>query len=894
MFIGNTSKIPILIMGYRNVNLSFSSGIPALDEVLHGILPGDNVVLKVDYLKEYIPFVHRFARECHETKKDLIYFRFAQHEHLIPNEVKAHVYELSPEKGFENFISQIINVIEEYGRGACYIFDSLSDLSVGWYSDVMLGNFFMLTCPYLYKFDTVAYFAVFRNRHHQNAIQNIQDTAQVVLEIYQNEQYIYIRPVKVYNRYSPTVYMLHRWAALDGSAEIVEPVTQSAVIAKTLAKREHSWLDVSNRRPDFWHITFNRAQETLEGILLGEISPVQAQTFKNRLLQMAIVQDDLLFILAVQYLELEDLLEIGKRLIGTGFIGGKSVGMLLAQAILRKTDPKWNDLLEPQDSFYIGSEVFYTFLVVNDCWWMRRKLSHLSTFLEGVEATQQKILSGKFPEYMEQQFRNMLEYYGQSPIIVRSSSLQEDAYGNSFSGKYESVFLANQGPPEERLRNFLDAIKRVYASTISRDALTYRKTRGLLDSDEQMAILVQRVSGTMYGDYFLPQAAGVGFSFNPYVWDKRIDPKAGVLRIVLGLGTRAVDRTDDDYTRVVALNNPKLRVEHNFDEIRNNSQQRIDVLDLRINRFTSYPIRQLYKELEGLPIDYFAIKDQDLIDRMQQLNREPPFYWVLTFEKLLTKTHFAAHLSEMLQTLQTAYQCPVDVEFTVNFFEDDRYAINLLQCRPFQVKREIKTIDSPGKIPRKDLILQTEGPIIGTSIAVEINRIIYIEPKLYGQLPIRDRHAVARLMGKINQVQTDTSAKTLLMGPGRWGTSSPSLGIPVNFAEIDKVDIICEMAEMHEGLIPDISLGTHFFNNLVELDMLYFAIHPQKEGNYIDRNFFRETPNTLTKLVPDAERWMDIVKVIDVDESVPERSVIVNFNTLTQKGYCYLSNKADE
>ncbi|MHA1794855.1 MAG: PEP/pyruvate-binding domain-containing protein, partial [Promethearchaeota archaeon] len=863
-----------------NLDLNFSSGIPALDDVLHGILPGDNVVLKVDVIEEFIPFAHRFAHYCHENRKDLIYFRYAQHDHLIPKDVKAHIYELSPEKGFENFISQIISVIEEFGRGACYIFDSLSDLSVGWYSDVMLSNFFMLTCPYLFKFDTVAYFAVFRNRHHQNTITHIQNTAQVVLDIYENSSNLYIRPVKVYNRYSQTLYMLHKWYNTPELGEVVKPVRQSAIIAKTLEKRLHPWLDATNRRPDFWHITFNRAQETLEGILLGEISPVQAQTFKNRLLQMAIVRDDLLFILAVQYLELEDLLEIGKRLIGTGFIGGKSVGMILAQAILRKTDPKWNDILEPQDSFFIGSEVFYTYLVVNDCWWMRRKLSHHATFLEGVEATQQKILSGEFPDYIIQQFQSMLEYFGQSPIIVRSSSLQEDAYGNSFSGKYESIFLANQGPPEERLKNFLQAIKTVYASTISRDALTYRKSRGLLESDEQMAILVQRVSGAIYGDYFMPQAAGVGFSFNPYVWDHRIDPKAGVLRLVLGLGTRAVDRTDDDYTRVVALSNPKLRVEDKFDDIRNNSQQRLDVLDLRVNRFITYPFRKLLEKLEDFPIEFFAIHDVELIERMEKLGREVKFAWVLTFDNLLTKTRFTEDMRDMLRTLQNAYQCPVDIEFTVNFYNEKDYNINLLQCRPFQIKREIKKIESPGQIDEKDLMLATEGPIIGTSLAVTIDRIIYVVPSVYGKLPIRERHAVARLIGKINQTPVGGSGRVLLLGPGRWGTSSPSLGIPVNFAEINNVSIIGEMAEMHEGLIPDLSLGTHFFNNLVELDMLYFAIHPEKANNFINRALFEQSKNRLTELLSGVENWKDAIKVIDVADAFPNKALAVNFNTV--------------
>ncbi len=150
----------------------------------------------------------------------------------------------------------------------------------------------------------------------------------------------------------------------------------------------------------------------------------------------------------------------------------------------------------------------------------------------------------------------MLDYFGQSPIIVRSSSLLEDSYGNAFAGKYESVFCPNQGPHHRRLEELLGAVKTVYASTMSEKALRYRAQRGLLDQDEQMSLLVQRVSGVGYGSLFYPQVAGVALSRNPYVWNECIDPAAGVVRLVFGLGTRAVDRTDDDYTRIVALNAP--------------------------------------------------------------------------------------------------------------------------------------------------------------------------------------------------------------------------------------------------------------------------------------------------------------------------------------------------
>jgi hypothetical protein len=218
--------------------------------------------------------------------------------------------------------------------------------------------------------------------------------------------------------------------------------------------------------------------------------------------------------------------------------------------------------------------MFYPYLVSNGCWRTRQRQRDTAKFLDDVERAQEQMLTGSFPEFVRDQFAEMLDYFGQAPIVVRSSSLLEDSFGNAFSGKYESVFCANQGSPQERLEAFLAAVRHVYASAMGRDALLYRAQRGLLDRDEQMALLVQRVSGAAYGRLFFPQVAGVGLSFNPFAWSEQIDPRAGVLRLVFGLGTRAVHRSDNDYTRIVALNAPARRPETTSGEVRGYAQWR--------------------------------------------------------------------------------------------------------------------------------------------------------------------------------------------------------------------------------------------------------------------------------------------------------------------------------
>ena len=289
----------------------------------------------------------------------------------------------------------------------------------------------------------------------------------------------------------------------------------------------------------------------------------------------------------------------------------------------------------------------------------------------------------------------MLDYFGQSPIIVRSSSLLEDNYGNAFAGKYESVFCANQGPHHKRLQDFLSAVKTIYASTMSEKALRYRAQRGLLDQDEQMSLLVQRVSGVRYGGLFYPQVAGVGLSRNPYVWNKCIDPKAGVVRLVFGLGTRAVDRSDDDYTRIVALNAPERRPESDFDEVRQYSQRKVDVIDLEANQLVSHEFTEVAERSPRLPVHVFASAGGAAAHRAdgdETPGSPPP---VLTFEHLLSQTPFVGDMRQMLQILQDAYDYPVDLEFTANFFDRDQYKINLVQCRPLQVVSDTAAVELP-------------------------------------------------------------------------------------------------------------------------------------------------------------------------------------------------------
>jgi hypothetical protein len=797
---------------------------------------------------------------------------------VIPTDYPVEVHKLDPAEGFESFIATIHTVIENAGRGAWYIFDCMSELAADWYSDSMLGNFFLLTCPYLYDLETVAYFALFRNHHSSRAIRPISETTQLFMELYRHKETLYVHPLKVQFRYSPTMNMLHVW---DGDE--FRPVTSSALISSILTSVNWSDLD-PDARPGYWERTFREAQQVLDAVKEGVCPPARERETFEHLSRMAVSRDPAMLKLVSRYLTLEDVVNIWRRMVGSGLVGGKTVGMLVARNILKRHSPHFADLLEEHDSFYVGSDVFYTYLVRNGVWWLRQKQRSPQTFLEGAVQARQRILMGQFPDYIVKQFEQMLDYFGQSPIIVRSSSLLEDNYGNSFAGKYESVFCPNQGPRERRLEDFLSAVRTIYASTMSEKALRYREQRGLLNHDEQMALLVMRVSGATHGRYYYPQAAGVGFSFNPYVWSESIDPKAGVLRLVFGLGTRAVDRSDDDYTRLVALNAPQRRPESNFEEVRQYAQRRVDYLDLQANRLMSGHFLDVVKECTDVPIEMFASADESQDAAVSSTGK----IWVPTFDGLLSTTDFVKDMREILRVLHEAYEYPVDVEFTLNFVGDNSYKIHIVQCRPLPVKGIETPRLSTMEVAKDDTIIEASGAVIGHSRHIRINRFIYIVPAAYSRLSLQDRHETARMIEKVNYAsEPSVPGSIMLLGPGRWGSNDPFLGIPVTFAQISRTSVLCEIVAMHENLVPDVSLGTHFLNELVETDMLYLALFPQRGNNYLRTEWFESEPNRLVQLVPKAGQWADVIKVVEPSSAAGEASTFLVADAFKQKVLCY-------
>jgi len=853
-----------------------TTGFSGLDEILDGLRLGDNVVWKVDNIEDYRYFVGPYVKQALADKREVVYFRFGEHPPVVDPELAVEIVELDPREGFEPFACAVHAVATEKGIGVFYVFDCLSDLLSAWVTDHMIANFFQVTCPYLFRLDTVAYFALLRNRHAHKTITRIRETTQILLELHNRDGQLFVHPLKVWERHSPTMFLPHRQT---GNSFV--PLANSLEATELLATAYRQDQAAGTRRLDHWHRLFLQAEKlNSEGVSAEE----QAKMVEHLCRHLIGTEDNILD-LAKRYFSLTDLLSYKARVIGTGFIGGKAVGMLLARRILEtQPDSDWAERLEQHDSFFVGSNVYYSYIVNNGWWELYAAQKTPEGYFKAGAELHEKMLTGEFPEQLREDFQSMLDYYGQYPIIVRSSSLLEDGFGNAFAGKYDSFFCANQGSPEDRYEAFEDAVRKVFASTMSEDALTYRKQRGLDQQVEQMGLLVQRVSGSYHQQYYFPELAGVGISYNTFVWDKHMDPKAGMLRLVLGLGTRAVDRVEGDYPRIVALDEPMKLPLKGYEDIRRFSQKDVDLVNISDNELQSQSLFRLVGEGIDLNLERYAIPDQETMARLRERGKPEQKVWLLTFEHLLTKTDFPARMQLLLKTIEKAYQYPVDIEFTVNNTVDGAAKINLLQCRPLQTKGLKKRVSFPSHIPEEQVFFSAEGGFMGGNTALPIKRVIWIDAKHYSQLSLSDKHEVARLIGRLNKrIKNREEKPTLLLGPGRWGTSTPSLGVPVKFSEINNMAAIGEVAFSAGGLMPELSFGSHFFQDLVEADIFYLALFPDTFPCTLNKDWLYQRSNLLEGLMPSSSRFKPVVKVIDVQSL----NLLMLADVVKQQLICY-------
>lgn len=831
------------------------SGIPQMDQVFDNIRLGDNVVWRVDNLQEFKLFVKPYVKQAIADKRNLIYIRFAAHEPLLEPQEGLKIVNVELNHRFENFTVEIHEIIRKEGVDAFYVFDCLSELQTAWATDLMMGNFFQVTCPYLFILDTVAFFPLIRGKHSFQAIAKIRDTTQLFLDVYSDDKNVFVRPEKVWNRYSETMFLPQLYNPESGDFKPILDGVMASRFYQVLGKNG-AMSDSDNM--DSWDRFFNLTRMLNEA---GQDVTENCRTMCN----IMMTRDERLREMIKELFSPGDYLEVKDRMIGTGMIGGKACGMLLARKIIQHRRPEVYKYLEPHDSFYIGSDVFYSFIVENKFWDLRIRQRTEEEFFSVADEFAEHLLKGKFSRDMEEQFVKLLEYYGQDPIIVRSSSILEDGFGNAFAGKYESVFCSNIGTIEQRVEELENAIRTVYASTMSRSALDYRSRRGLQARDEQMALLVQRVSGSYYGEVYMPCAAGVGYSYSPYKFMESIDQAAGMLRLVMGLGTSAVDRTEGSYPRLVSMDKPTVTTARNSIEKHKYSQRKLELMNRSTRQLERVSLEDVEKNmpfyLKRLLLEHDTDTERMFRDRGEDRDIE-----FISCQGIVRKEELMAQMKEILKALQEEYRHPVDIEFTMNFSESGDYVINLLQCRPLQVYQDMEELKIPDDIRDEDVIFECRKSAMGLSRAEKLDYIVYVDPVKYYSMRYQDKIKVAAAIGKMNWAMRSKEKHMLLMVPGRIGTSSPELGVPTAFADISEFDAVCEIADSKVGYNPELSYGSHFFQDLVESGILYNAIFENDKTLKYDISLLEGHRNVLMDIVEETEELKDIVFVYDLSQ----------------------------
>ncbi len=854
------------------------SGINQLDETLDNIRLGDNVVWQVSNLKEFSYFVNPFIKQALKDERNLIYINFGQHEPLIemddsdfeklaenernPNKEFAmiekdgiKIYKVDPTMQFELFTLEVHNIIKKEGWDAFYVFDCLSDLQSAWSTDLMMGNFFRVTCPYLFSLDTIAYFPIIRGKHSFEAIAKIRETTQLFLDIYSNKDVVYVHPLKVWNRYSQNMFLGHKYTPETGE---VITLTDGLEVSKYYSIINKTSTYHNEQNTDSWERFFTLTELQHEN---GEDVSDKCDLMCN----MMMTKEPNVAVKIKEYFAYEDYLSIYHRLVGSGMIGGKACGMLLARKIIEKNRPDIYSKFEPDDSFYIGSDLFYTYIVSNDLWDLRVKQRTDEGYYEAGIQLEEALKNGKFSDDIKNEFRRILDYFGQSPIIVRSSSLLEDGFGNAFAGKYESVFCVNQGPIEDRLEAFEEAVKTVYSSMMNISALEYRLLNGLDKNDEQMALLVQRVSGSYCGDYFFPTMAGVGFSYSSYLPSPDMKHDAGMLRLVMGLGTKAVDRTENDYPRIINLDRPKAITLQNVKDRHRYSQHSLDVLDIKNVSIHDIPVNDGLEVIPRYAKRFVIEHDREAERRLRERGQKREVVFV-NCNGIVNNDEFTSIMEDLLKTLEEAYEYPVDVEYTINVGQDRNFVINLLQCRPLQISTTNEVI----KIPKDkgDTYFHIKNSSMGRSRNEKIDTLVYVNPHKYYEYPYNKKSSIARIIGKINAYCRQNNKKSMLIVPGRIGTSSPELGIPVVFADISQFSAILEESYSEVGYVPELSFGSHMFQDLVEADIYYGALFENENRLEFNKELIKDYPNKLHEIDDSlSSELYDMIHVVDFNDN---------------------------
>jgi hypothetical protein len=567
-----------------------------------------------------------------------------------------------------------------------------------------------------------------------------------------------------------------------------------------------------------------------------------------------------------------------------GKLGGKAAGMIVAQKILlpilSERDADFEKYISVPDTWYVSSGVMSDFIDRNHFYGFHtHKYRDRDAIDEEFKLVGGMFEKAAFPPDVVEEFRTLIRQIGEDPIIVRSSSYLEDSFGLAFSGKYQSIFLPNQGSEDQRLSAFIRGVKTVLASMYGPDPIIYRRDHGLLDYNERMAMIVQKVVGRRFGDWLFPLAAGVLYSSNAWVWNPRIRKADGLVRLVFGLGTRAVDRVGGDYPRMIPLSHPALRPEVTPEQISKYSQKMVDAINLRTGEFTTIDFRTLAEESRHPDLFLAAslMEDGEMRAPLFRTQDLPPSSLCLTFENLLTKSAFVPLVKKVLSTVQSAFGRPVDIEFA---WDDNK--LYILQCRSLSMRREVERVVLPVGVRDENTLFITQSGL-SNAVITDIEHVVYVDPRAYDRLDtVEKKRKVGWAVGQLNKRLV--GHRYALMGPGRWGSNDINLGVRVSYSDINSTRLLVEIAFARDGYTPEVSYGTHFFQDLVEADIAIMPLYPDTKGSRLNEEFLLGSRNSLADIDPALAGLAEVIRAIHVPSVRDGLLLHVFLDAESQKG----------
>ena len=523
----------------------------------------------------------------------------------------------------------------------------------------------------------MAYFPLLRGRHSFEAVARIRDTTQLLLDVYRGGR-IYLHPLKVWNRYSTRMFLPHSCSLQQGEEYRFETVDGGVAMSRYYQLVEEEEEKNQDQNYDSHDRFFSLAKlDYQRGIFSGET--------ERQIIESTLTTDRRLQEMIRKYFRPRDYFQLRDRMVGSGSLGGKACGMLLARKIIHTELPEYRKYFEPHDSFYIGSDVFYTYIVSNNCWETRIGQRTEEGYFTKAEALKDALLSGTFP-------------------------------------------------PDIREKNEL-------------------------------------------------------------------------------------------------------------------TETEIDSM------------------LENLPLWYKKAvmeRDYEAEAALKRMNR-PRQVWFTTCQGLLENREFTELMQKMLKTLGRVYSNPVDIEYTVNLDEQGAFVVNLLQCRPLYTGGRGTVTEIP-ELSEKNIFFRLKDSAMGNSVKEKIDVVVQIDARAYYEYPYALKPQVAEAVGAINTYYKGKKKHILLMTPGRVGTSSPELGVPVSFAQISGFCGICEVSDNRVGYMPELSYGSHMFQDLVEAGIFYCALWGDERTVKYNEAFFGDLENLFPVICPERKELAEIFRVSEPED----------------------------